>query len=448
MQLGVPTSVPKFVAEWLGKGDHAGLRIAMRTVATFYSGVAILNFLFMLAIAMFWINIFQIAPDKVDTLRLLLFITAVTSLFAIPASILDQMLAGAQELGFASWLQIASSFLTGGLVALVFLQPALLTLTQFYVVRCCLMFLPVPFSLMRWRRYGNLGVFVPGWNLAAVRPMIKYSLLIFVFGIFIILAKRLAPIIVAMRASHDAGGAVADLQIIEGFNLFMSMIGVSLMTALVPHLSGAVARGDSDILRRSIVQGTRVIWGGGALIGFGMIMLAGEGLLIYVGSDFLNLKEWLTVYLCTSLYYLYNTSFASAIMSSDNLAPLGWVTGFACLASVVTTWIFVPEMGVGGAVLGSVAYVSVHFCITHFWYFPRFFKLNPIEQIFRIFLPPVAAGVAMCFVGRWVISYVGSNNSWLNIAIGAISGTLVYSSIVLAIYISPRELKGLLNRIR
>ena len=448
MQMGLPTSVPKFVAQWLGKGENANLQSAMRSVSSFYFGVAFLNFLVLLVIAIFWIDLFHILPEKVDTLRNLLIITAVTSLFAIPASVLDQALAGAQELGFASNLQVGSNLLTGALVAFTYLHPESLKLTQFYALRCALMFLPVPFSLMRWRRHGSLYVFVPGWELSAVRPLLKYSLSIFVFGIFIIISRRFVSIILAMRASKDAGAAMTEFQVIDGFNIFLSMIASSLMAALVPHLSAAIARGDDDILRRSIVQGTKAIWGLGALIGFGMIMLAGEGLCVYVGPGFLHLKGWLMLYLCTSLFYLYNTAYASAVLSSDKLSPLGWATGLGCIVSLVVTWFSVPIFGAGGAVLGIVGYVIAYFCVTHFWYFPKYFKLNPIKQIFQILLPPIVAGLAMCIAGRWLISYVGSVNNWLNIALGAFAGTLVYGAFILLFYISPGEFRSLIKKAR
>ena len=54
----------------------------------------------------------------------------------------------------------------------------------------------------------------------------------------------------------------------------------------------------------------------------------------------------------------------------------------------------------------------------------------------------------MCFMGRELISYVGSSNDWVNIGIGATSGTLIYGSLILVFYISPRELRGWLKAVQ
>jgi O-antigen/teichoic acid export membrane protein len=448
MQLGLPTAIPKFVAEWLAKGEGDNLQAAMRSIAGFYLVIACLNCIVLLAIALFGVDFFNVTPDGIEMLRNLLFITAATSLFAIPASVIDQMLTGAQELAFVSRLQMGVNVMTGALVTFAYLNPTSLSITQFYGLRCLLMFLPVPFSLMRWRRYGNLGVFIPGWDLDAVRPILKYSLTIFVFGVFIIISQRFTPIILAMQVSHDAGSEMTYFRIIDSFNIFLTMISGSIMAALVPHLAGSVAKGDEDILRKSIVHGTKVIWSFGALIGFGMIMLAGEGLSVYVGSEYHHLEGWLKLYLLTSLYYLYHGAIGSAILSSEKLAPLGWATGLGCIVSLALCWFFAPSQGVGGVVIGFAGYVSVHFMVVNFWYLPKYFKIDPVRQIFQILLPPVLAGIVMYFVGRWLISYIGSLNHWLNIGIGAVSGTLVYGALILGFYIKPRELRGWISKVR
>jgi len=448
LQLGLPSGIPKFVAEWLAKEEHQQLQAAMQSVASFYIFLALLNGLVLLSVAYFGIDLFHVNPDQVETLRTLLVITAITSCIAIPVTALDQLLIGANELGFVSGLQMVKNLFFAGLVASVYLHPDLLSLPQFYAIQCALMFLMVPFKILRWRHYGSLRVFLPGWNLSAALPLLKFCLSMMVFSIFTMIARKFTPILLAIRVEGDAGNVMAEYQILNSFEIFLIMVSGSFIAALIPYVSGSVARGDQGIFRKVITEGTKVVWAFGALVGFGVIMLSKEALLVYVGEDYLHLQPWLALYVTVLLYNLYNPAMSSAILASGKLVPLVCATGIGCLVSISICWILAPFIGVGSVVYALMAYMGIYFLVTHFWYFPRYFGISPVDQIVKIMLPPVGAGLIMCFAGRGLIHLVGSANNWINIGIGIVCGTFVYSIVILTIYIRPQELKMLVQKLR
>ena len=139
---------------------------------------------------------------------------------------------------------------------------------------------------------------------------------------------------------------------------------------------------------------------------------------------------------------------SAAILASGRLVPLVCATGIGCLASISLCWSLAPSIGVGGVVFALMGYMCIYFLVTHFWYFPRYFGIRPVDQIVKIMLPPVGAGVTMCFAGRWLINLVGSANNWINIGIGVVCGTFVYSTVILIIYIRPQEVRMLMQKLR
>ncbi len=440
IQLGLPTGLPKFVAEWLAKKENQTLTAAIRSVSSFYISLGIINFLVLLGIALFWPDIFKVNPDQIVTLKTLLIITAFTSLFAIPATVLDQTLTGAQELGFVSFLEMVKNLFFAGLVASIYFFPEWLSIIEFYILRCALMFMMVPRKILRWKRYGSIYVFLPGWNFKAAWPLLKYCLSLATFSLFIHLSERLRPVILGIRITADAGAVLSDFQIINYIRIFLLMLSASILKALIPHISGTSVNDSADMYRRTIEKGTKYIWALGALVGFGIIMLSKELLCIYVGAEYLHLQLWLVFLVAGTLYNLYSTPIASVILSSGRLSPMITATGAGCLISLTVCWVTAPRFGVGSFAISLVTYNIAHFLVTHFWYLPRYFNLKPIKQIVNYMLPPMVAGVVMCLAGRWVIDKLGIKNDYANIAIGITCGTLIYVSvIILTRYIRPSE---------
>lgn len=439
LQLGLPMGIPKFVAEWLAKGEIKQLNSAARTVFSFYLVIALVNFLVILAIALFGIGMFKIDPDQIVMLQTLLIITAITSFLSIPATSLDQLLTGAQDLGFVSILQMINNFFFAGLVAYIYFWPEALSITQFYALRCLLMFMMVPAKLWKWTLHGSLASFIPGWDIQAVAPLLKYCLSLMTFSIFLVLADKLRPIILGIQIPFAAGEALADYQIINYIRIFLMMFTSSFMAALIPHISSASIEPNSKIYIETITRGTKYIWTLGALVGFGLIMLSKEALIIYVGLENQYLTSWLQLLVIGSLYNLYASPIASVILSSAKLAPMLFATVLGCLVSLTICWFLTPIYSVGAAAISLIAYNMVHLLVTHFWYLPRYFNVKPFPQIVYIMLPPALAGSLMCFAGRWAIYQLGYTSNYINIVIGVICGTALYMAIILAIYIRPAE---------
>ncbi|MFA6012031.1 MAG: oligosaccharide flippase family protein [Desulfobacteraceae bacterium] len=448
IQLGLPTGLPKFVAEWLAEGKHKQLHSAIKTVMSFYLIIAVVNFLLLLVISFYGTELFKVNIGQISTLQTLLTITAITSLLSIPATVLDQLLTGAQELGFLSSLEMIRNVFFAGLVVFVYTHPSSISISGFYALQCVLMFVMIPAKLWRWLRYGSITVFVPGWYFKNILPLLKYCLSLMAFSIFIAIADKLNPVILGIRIPSNAGTALTDYQIINYIRTFLLMISSSFMVALIPHISGASAGGNQIIYSKTIEQGTKYIWAVGALLGFGLIMMSKEVLSIYVGPENISLKIWLMIMIGTSLYNLYSTPIASVILSSGKLVPMLFATASGCLVSTILCWFLTPRYGVGAVVLSMAGYNIINLLVTHFWYLPRYFSVKPIHQIVHVMLPPALAGVIMCLMGRFIISKLAYTNDYINVAIGAISGTIVYTSIIMMIYIRPREACELYLRIK
>lgn len=448
LQLGLPAGIPKFVAEWHATGDYQTLHKATRTAFSLYLAAAAVNLLLILAIRYAGIDYFRIYPEQSDTLKSLLIVTAAASFISIPVNFIEQLLTGVQEIAFVSTMQMVKNAVFAGLVLFVYLNPQQLSVVDFYIAKCVIMFCTVPVELHRWQKYGSLKTFIPGRDFRAIMPLLKYCISLMAIGIFIMLAGKLRPVIMSLRVSEDAAGHMTDFQIINYIGTFLLMVSSCFVTALVPYISHEYATGNLSVYQKVIQEATKPVWAFGALLGFGVILLSKELLTIYVGPDNTYLQKWLILLVAGVLYNLYNPCIASVILGSGRTLPLAVITASGCLISLVICWWVSPVSALGSITYSLLAYNSVIGLGVHFYYLKAYFLVDPVRQIVHILFPPVLAGLAMLFGVRYLLDRWGLANPYLAILMGATIGTVVYTALILAIYIRPAEVVLLYKKIR
>jgi len=446
-QLGLPTGIPKFVAEWFAKKEYYPAQKAMSSVFSFYLFLAFINLTLILAIRYFFVGYFKILPEQISVFKELLTITAIFSFISIPLSYLDQLLSGVQEIAFISKLQMLKNLLFACLILFVFLKPDSLTLAQFYALNCITMVAMVPFKIVRWLKYATFKTFIPNWHFRETLPLLKYCLHLFIMGIFIMMAHKLKPLILSLRATGDAATKMADYQIVYNVVMFLSMISASFMAALIPYISHENASGNLAIYKKVIRDLTKPVWAFGALIVFSIILLSKQLLIIYVGPENLYLKKWLVLLAAGSLYTLYASCISAVVLASGRTLPYTIGTAMGCLISLAVCWFLVPITALGGMVYPFIVYIGIIFVVTHFYYLPKIFGVSPIEQIVKVFLPPLIVGICMVFCIRYLLNWLSMTNPYLNILVGAFAGASFYSVIILFVYIKTNDIRVLFNRI-
>ncbi|MBT4483033.1 MAG: lipopolysaccharide biosynthesis protein [Candidatus Latescibacteria bacterium] len=448
LQFGIPSGMLKFVAEWIAKGQKQEMVKATRTVTTFYLVIALINVVIILSIRYFFIDMFKIHPEQMVILGSLLIVTAVASFVSIPVGLIDQLLSGVQEIAFIAKMQMIKNAIYASLVFYIFLNPQKLSIVEYYILNVIIMFSMVPVKLMRWTRHSSLRVFIPGWNFKSIFPLLKYCSSLLVLAVFIILADKLTPMIMSVRVSANAAEHMTDYQIINNVRMFIMMIGSSFFMTLVPYVSHEFAKGNTHVYKKTIQHATKPVWAVGALIGFGVILLSKELLTIYVGVENLYLHKWLILLVASVIYNLYNPCISSVIIASGRTLPLVAISGCACLVSLVACWMLCPVTAIGAIVIANVIYTGIAFLGSHFYYLPKCFGVSPIEQIMKVLLPPVLSGLIMLFSVRYLLDWLDIASPFVTIVIGAITGFVVYSLVILTIYIKPVDAMLLINKVK
>ena len=446
LNFGLPMGFPKFVAEWIACTKSDKLYSVSGTILTFYILIGVISFVSLLILAFEFISIFSVSPGQIPTLRDLLVVTAVTSLFAMPANYLDQVLIGAQDLWFVSLTQVAKNSIFLLLIVFIYFVPDAVSLIWFYILQNIINFSMIFFKVRRWRLFGSYRIFQPQLHLRSTVPVLKYCLALMTFSIFILLDNASKPLILGILG-ENASEQVADFQIISIFRVFLMLLAASLMQGLVPYLSQQRVFFGDAIFRKIITQGTKFIWAIGALVGGLLILESKQIVMLYAGEKSLYLAPLINVYVLATMYNLYVTGIAAAVLSSGKVGPMVWATGAGFVVSTVISLALVRSLQLEAIVYSLVGYNIIHFLVMHFYYLPTQFGIAPLGQLTKIAFPPVIAVVVMHWLVVEVITLLALQNIYLEMLVGCSLGSAIYFAIIGSIYIRPREARELFNKL-
>lgn len=440
LNFGLPMGFPKFVAEWLAGKNSSDLYPVSGTVFSLYISIGVVSLAFLLIIAFLFISVFNVTPEQMPVLRDLLVVTAVTALVAMPANFLDQILVGAQDLWFVSLTQIAKNAIYILLIAYIYVSPDSISLLWFYILQNLITFSMVAFKIRRWRHFGSYRIFMPQWQLKSTVPVLKYCMALMTFSIFTLLDNASKPLIIGIYG-ENASEQMADFQIISIFRVFFMLLATSLMQALVPYLTQQSVIGGEAIYEKMITQGTKIIWAIGALVGGLTILLSEQIVILYVGSELLYLAPLICLYVIATMYNIYVTGIAAAVLSSGKLAPMVWATCAGFIVSIVISLAFFQSLQLKAIIYSLVGYNIIHFLVLHFYYLKTQFLIDPISHLSRVALPPVLAVILMYFIAGEFMKVLNLDNIYAELLVESTLGSAIYITVIAIIYIRPREVR-------
>lgn len=439
LNFGLPTGFPKFIATWIASKDRDALYSSGGTILSIYIILGLFGAISITLLAFHADAVFSVSDNQVELLRALLLITAITSFVSMPASYIDQLLIGAQDLWFVSVTNVAKNCLYVLLIVSVHREPTLLSLVWFYAIQSAIAFSMIGVKVYRWRLFGSTKAFHLRWRLQSAGPVIKYSATLMTFSIFIMLDNALKPIIIS-TLSNDASKQMAEFQIVGVFRTFLLMIAAAVMQAIIPYITQRHAEIGDRAYTTVIFTGTKVTWALGAFLGAMLIQHSVLIVSMYAGKDAENLAPLVDIYVLCTMYNIYTICIASAILSSGKLVPLGWATAIGFIISTTISLALIQSLQLKAIAYSLVGYNMVHFLILHMYYLPRHFRISGGKLMSRVALPPILASVLSIYGGDCLVGVAAFDNIYIKVIVSSAISLVIYSAILLATYVTREEM--------
>lgn len=383
LDLGFNSTNVKFYSSWMAQGKFEKVKKLFQTSLGFYGLIGLFNSIILIIIAFFSDTIFNVSSEESVILQHLISILAGCTFINWYSSSFNQVIMASEQV---DWVQRIAIFPILCQFIILFIAYTFSISIEFYFLCTSLsIFITIPFSILKIKSILANVSFFPHITKSILKEILPYCINVFSFGIFQFSMDMLRPVFLGIRLSAEA---VAEYKIIGSIVTLATMIGGSFMSTMLPSVSKACTTNNVNVVHRIAYQGTKYISITLSFCSFGLITIADELLIIYVGSTYLHLTPWLTLWLLIILFG-HNQGISSIILASNDIRPLSYSSAIATCLGLITCWLLIPYYGIGGTVIGYLCYSLAQFVFYYFYYWRVKLHLDTVKIFLQSFFLPV-----------------------------------------------------------
>lgn len=393
LDLGMNNGAVRHFSQWLSLGKKDLVYRVARTNLTFYTIISLINISVLVGIALFGESFFSTTHEQFLQLRSCLFIIALFNIFSWGTTSFNQLLVSAKEIAFTAKLLCVQTLLKIVLIGCVFWFNFTLT-TYFFFLTALTASLIIPYAY-KCKKDELIDHIRPAAYWSDFKVVLTFSLALFALSLFQMSATQTRPIILSIF-SPQGPSVNAEFRIIEVIPQFIITIGGTFSGIFLPKTSEMVARNEQSELSKFAYKWTILTTIVANCLCFPFMLGAKEVLSAYVGAEYQYLSIWLILWICSTLCQIHSTPTNSMILAYGKTKIMVYVSGIACVISMVINAILAPHIGVGSAVIGYCVYIIITLLCYYGFYYKRTLHISRIK-IAKSFLRPTICGVFAVF---------------------------------------------------
>jgi O-antigen/teichoic acid export membrane protein len=393
LDLGIRTSIVRYVAKFTAIGDEAQLATFLSTSLFFYSVVAFCVLILTGVGALDLQRFFKIPPAQLRSAQVLFLLVGAGVAFSFPLSVFSGLLEGLQRFSWVQLSQLGITLLRGLLIVLALRRGGELLALGAITVAMNLLGYLIFMSLVLWKTPVRLSV--RQFDRKALWKMTAYG----AFAFVIVVAEKL-------RFQSDAivigaflsAGAITSFSIGSRLVEYSTYAVRSLAQIFTPMSSQLHATGDLDNLRRILVVGNRAC----ALVIFPIcviLIILGKSIIeVWVGSRYVSSYSVLALLIVPKSIYLAQSTSTRILLGMGRHRTLAFVLLLEGVANVILSVLLLLPFGVIGVALGTaipLSFTSLYFLPRHVC---RHLNIALGSFLSRSYLIPIAVCVPLATV--------------------------------------------------
>jgi O-antigen/teichoic acid export membrane protein len=362
LDLGIRSSVVRYVAKFAATQDEDRLRHFLSTSVAFYAVVS-LAVLMLTAIGSFYLqSIFKIPPSLLASARLLFVLAGAEVALSFPLSVFAAVLEGLQKFSWIHLSQVGVTLLRGLLIVIVLAQGdglvAVGAITVGMNLLGYLIFMGMAYRILPLR------LSMTYVNRDSLTQMLSYG----GFAFVILLAEKFRfesdPIVIGALLSSSA---VTYFSIASKLVEYSTSAVRSMAVIFAPMSSQLHAAGDWARLRQTFVVGNRAC----ALIIFplcAILVILGRSIIeVWVGARYLSSYAVLVILVVPKAFYLAQSTSTRILLGIGRHRTLAAVLLLEGAVNLILTIFLLPHFGIIGAALGT----AIPLMVTSLLFLPR-----------------------------------------------------------------------------
>ena len=361
--LGIRSSVIRYVSTYTATGDGEGLTKLINTSLATYSTIGAIALVLTLLCSFFVNQLFRIPSDFLNTARLLFLMVGTSVAVGFPTGVFGGILEGLGQFYFVNVTNVVATLLRAVLIVLALTHGyGLLTVALITVV------LPILGSLVRAVIVVRILTLRFGWNYvdrSAFRAIANYSAVSFILMIAYKLRFKTDEIVIGTFLSVTA---ITYFSIADRLLDYASEVVSSLAQIFVPMSGQSDARGDMERLRKILVAGNRAC----AFIIFpitSILIILGKSVIeAWVGPRYVAASYPVLMVLVIPITFSLAQSASPRILyGMARHRSLAWVTLMESIANLILSIMLVRPFGI----VGDAAGTSIPLLCTTLYFLPR-----------------------------------------------------------------------------
>lgn len=391
LDLGINTGAIKFFSQWIGEKNFNLIDTVSRTSISFYGLIGLLNAFILIALSFYGTAFFNIGEEHSAELSKLFIILAIFSIINWGSSVFNQLLIADEKIPFIQVTNIAKSLINLSIIYTT-LTYGLSLISYFFYTSIANSLIVIPYYI-RTKQLGLVKSYKPAFNWNDFKPILKYSIAIFLMGIFQMTAMNSRPIILAVFSTEGVG-IITEYRILETIVSFVIVIGGMFISIFLPKAARLVHKNNQTEIRKFAYNSTSHTSIIVILLCFPLLINTNEIITVYVGSEYSFLANWLIVWLVTVLIYLHNTPVSSLVLATGKTRPLVYSSALACTVSLVINAVLCPIIGVGSAIIGYSSYIIIQMLFYYCYFNTKILLLDSFKVFSAFFCPLLIAAIS------------------------------------------------------
>ena len=438
LDLGVTTSVVKYVAEHEARGELDMINRVVSTTVALHVGIGAIAFGLLALAAWGVLPLLNLVGPELHAARDALLVVAATVGLSLPLAVPGNLLAGLQRYAAVNSVNVAQAVVTGAATLIALANGA------------------GPAELVAIGGVGLIAASVVKWWLAAralpglrVRPGLAdratlrriggYSVWLFLIDT----AKRIFYNADAVLiAAFLPVGAVGTYNL--GFKPASATSYASgpLVSIFLPVASALDARRAAPDLRRLLTQGTRAAVAMTLVISLWLWAFGRQVIELWVGPGHEDALPVLYAFVGVFLVGAFQNPAAVLLKGAGTVRPLAVAVIAEYIANVALTVFLLPRIGVAGAAVGTLVPALVNDLVVIPWLACRRFELPYGDFLARTLTGPVLAGLATLAV----VAPLGAllrEASVVAVGVGALATAVVFGACYALVGLSGAERRAI-----
>ena len=361
--LGIRSSVIRYVSTYTATNDHAGLSKLIATSLATYTAIGAVAMVLTLGGSFFVDSLFRIPPNFLVTAKWLFLMVGASVSLGFPIGIFGGILEGLLRFYLVNVTNLGATLLRallivfalthgGGLLTVAAITVVLPILASLVRAVMALRILPVP---IRWTEV----------DLKAFREIANYSAISFVLMIAYKLRFKTDEIVIGSFLSVTA---ITYFSIGDRLLDYASEVVSSLAQIFVPMSGQSAARGDSPQLRKILVAGNRAC----ALVIFpitAVLAILGKSVIeAWVGASYVRASYAVLLTLLFPMTFALSQAASVRILyGMARHQGFAWVTLMESVANLILSIVLIRPFGI----VGDAAGTAIPLTCTTLYFMPR-----------------------------------------------------------------------------